>query len=230
MLPEAEDLSEPPRVLTPSGPGDGAALEVEEPGDNAKQGRKRARPFWVEVPVLVATALVIAVVIKTFLFQAFFIPSGSMEDTLSVNDRILVNKLAFRIGDPHRGDVVVFDSGISREEGLLEGIRRNLAEAVGLSAPESDFIKRVVGLPGEVVEIQGNLVYIDGRALREPYLRAGAEMADFGPVLVGEEAYFMMGDNRNLSNDSRFSGAVSRDRLVGRAFVIVWPPGNWSGL
>ena len=203
-----------------------SAEDADPPGGQAKRGR----PFWIEVPILVLVALVIAVFIKTFLTQAFFIPSSSMEATLNIDDRILVNKLAFRFDDPHRGDVIVFDSGESRDESILESIRRNIGEAVGLSSPESDFIKRVVGLPGEVLEIRDNQVYIDGVAIDEPYLKVGTVMADFGPVVVEADHYFMMGDNRNLSSDSRFIRAISRDRLVGRAFVLVWPPSNWSGL
>lgn len=201
-----------------------------EPEPEAPEARRRSLPFWVEVPLLMALALVIAVVIKTFLIQAFFIPSGSMEDTLEVDDRILVNKLAFRFGDPERGDVIVFDSGTRRDEAFLEAVRRNLAEAVGLSAPESDFIKRVIALPGEEIEIRDNRVFIDGAPLEEPYLRVGTDMPDFGPERVPAEHYFMMGDHRNLSSDSRVNGPVHIDRFVGRAFVIVWPAGNWGGL
>ena len=120
--------------------------DEDDPGPEEKQ--KRSRPFWVEVPLLMILALLIAVVIKTFLVQAFFIPSASMQDTLLIDDRILVNKLAFDFDEPHRGDVIVFDSGERREESFIEAVRRNLGEAVGLSAPESDFIKRVVGMPG----------------------------------------------------------------------------------
>ena len=207
-----------------------AEVPVVEEGAPLAEETKRSRPFWIEIPVLVLVALVIAIIIKTFLVQAFFIPSGSMEATLAVDDRILVNKLAFRFDDPHRGDVIVFDSGESRNESLLESIRRNIAEALGLSAPESDFIKRAIGLPGEELEIRNNQVHIDGVAIDEPYLEFGTRMADFGPVVVEPDHYFMMGDNRNLSSDSRFGGTVSRDRLVGRAFVIVWPPANWDGL
>jgi signal peptidase I len=233
-LPDSESLN--PVIDGPRAPHGSLPDEVEEvrpfvvPQDEKSDSKKRSRPFWIEVPLLVVIALVIAIVMKTFLVQAFFIPSGSMEETLAINDRILVNKLAFRFGDPQRFDVVVFDSGESRDESLLESLRRNVAEALGLSAPDSDFIKRVIGLPGEVLEIRDGTVYIDGRGLDEPYLRPGAAMSDFGPVLVEDDRYFMMGDNRNLSSDSRFSGAVTRDRLVGRAFVIVWPPGNWDGL
>ena len=202
--------------------------DEDDPGPEEKQ--KRSRPFWVEVPLLMILALLIAVVIKTFLVQAFFIPSASMQDTLLIDDRILVNKLAFDFDEPHRGDVIVFDSGERREESFIEAVRRNLGEAVGLSAPESDFIKRVVGMPGETLEIRENQVLIDGVALDEPYLRPGTSMPDFGPVQIEGGHYFMMGDNRNLSSDSRFTGAVAEDRFVGRAFVIVWPPGNWDGL
>jgi signal peptidase I len=203
---------------------------VDDRNDSQPEKRKRSRPFWIEVPVLVLMALVIAIFIKTFLVQAFFIPSASMETTLNIDDRILVNKLAFRLDEPHRFDVVVFDSGTRRDESLPEGIRRNIAEAIGLSAPESDFIKRIIGLPGEVIEIRDNRVYVDGQAIEEPYLKPGTAMADFGPLEIAADHYFMMGDNRNQSSDSRFSGTVAHDRLVGRAFVIVWPPSNWNGL
>ena len=101
--------------------------------DGTPDDKKRSRPFWIEIPVLVLVALVIAVIIKTFLVQAFFIPSGSMELTLNVDDRILVNKLAWRFDDPHRGDVIVFDSGGRREESFLESVRRNIGESIGLS-------------------------------------------------------------------------------------------------
>jgi len=214
----------------PPTPDDPLSDSPEPEGQASSAEEKRSRSFWIEVPVLVLVALVIAVVIKTFLVQAFFIPSGSMEATLNINDRILVNKLAFQFDEPHRGDVIVFDLGEKREESLVESVRRNLAEAVGLSAPESDLIKRVVGLPGETLVIRDNSVFIDGVVLDEPYLKAGPPMSDFGPVTVAPDHYFMIGDNRNMSSDSRFSGAVAQDRLVGRAFVIVWPPASWGGL
>ena len=232
--PPSEDAATGERLIpdvAPVGGGDAIASEDAAPDDEgAKPKRKRSYPFWVEVPVLMVLALLIAVVIKTFLVQAFFIPSESMLDTLRVDDRILVNKLAFRFGEPNRGDVVVFDSGELRQESILEAVRRNLAEAVGLSAPESDFVKRVIALPGEVLEIRDNQVYVDDVVLAESYLKPGTAMADFGPVTVEPDHYFMMGDNRGRSSDSRFTGTIHVDRFVGRAFVIVWPPGNWSGL
>jgi signal peptidase I len=231
----AADESGAPRpvtgdALTTNSP-DPELKSIDDLADSpGKKPRKRSYPFWVEVPVLMVLALLIAVVIKTFLVQAFFIPSESMLDTLEIDDRILVNKLSSRFGEPGRGDVIVFDSGERRSESVIASIGRNLQEAVGLSAPESDFVKRVVGLPGDRLEIRDNQVFINGNPLAEPYLEAGTTMRDFGPVDVEADHYFMMGDNRNRSNDSRFTGAVHVDRFVGRAFVILWPPGNWGGL
>ena len=132
--------------------------------DATPASKKHALPFWLELPLLIIAALAIAVVIKTFFLQAFWIPSSSMEDTLLINDRVMVNKLAYRVGDLQRGHVVVFDdprAGAAPQEALLEATRRNINEAVGLSVPRTEFIKRVVGLPGERVEVIDNQVLID---------------------------------------------------------------------
>jgi len=204
--------------------------EVEDAGDVKK---KAALPFWLELPLLILAALVIAVVIKTFFFQAFWIPSSSMEDTLQINDRVMVNKLAYKIGDLQRGHVVVFDDPRGEEspqETIVEAARRNILEAIGLSVPRSEFIKRVIGLPGERVEIIDNQVLIDGAPIDEPYLKAGSVMPDFGPIIVPPGQMFVMGDNRNASQDSRYFGAVATDTIVGRAFVIMWPVDHWTTL
>ena len=203
-----------------------------EPED-APTPKKHTLPFWLELPLLIIAALAIAVVIKTFFLQAFWIPSSSMEDTLLINDRVMVNKLAYRVGDLQRGHIVVFDDprgGAAPQEGILEAIRRNISESVGLSVPRTEFIKRVVGLPGERVEIIDNQVLIDGTPIEEPYLKTGSLMPDFGPVVVPAGEMFVMGDNRNSSQDSRYFGSVPTDTVVGRAFVIMWPPSRWSGL
>jgi signal peptidase I len=204
--------------------------EVEDAGDVKK---KAALPFWLELPLLILAALIIAVVIKTFFFQAFWIPSSSMEDTLQINDRVMVNKLAYKIGDLQRGHVVVFDDprgDEAPEEAMVEAARRNILEAIGLSVPRSEFIKRVIGLPGERVEIIDNQVLIDGVPIDEPYLKAGSVMPDFGPIIVPPGQMFVMGDNRNASQDSRYFGAVATDTIVGRAFVIMWPVDHWTTL
>lgn len=205
-------------------------------GANANLKRKPRRkplPFWLELPLLVLVALVVAVFIKTFLVQAFWIPSSSMEDTLLVNDRVLVNKLAYRLGDIERGHVIVFDDprgDANGDESIFRSATRNVAEAVGLSTPRSEFIKRVIGLPGETVEIRDNQVLINGQDISEPYLKPGTSMRDFEAVTVPEGHVFVMGDNRNSSQDSRFFGPIPTDDVVGRAFVIIWPVSNWAGL
>lgn len=200
---------------------------------DASEPKRKALPFWLELPLLVFIALIVAVIIKTFLIQAFWIPSSSMEDTLQVNDRVLVYKLAYRIGDVDRGHVIVFDDprGPAEDgESIFAAARRNVAEAVGLSTPRSEFIKRAIGLPGETVEVRENSVLVDGVPVDEPYLKAGSVMADFDAVTVGPGELFVMGDNRNASQDSRFFGTISADTVVGRGFVIIWPLSRWGGL
>ncbi len=201
--------------------------------DVGKEKKKPALPFWLELPLLILAALLIAVVIKTFFFQAFWIPSSSMEDTLQINDRVMVNKLAYRLGDLQRGHIVVFDDPRGAEapqETIFEAARRNVMEAIGLSVPRSEFIKRVIGLPGERLEIVNNQVLIDGDPIDEPYLKAGSLMPDFGPIIVPPGGMFVMGDNRNSSQDSRSFGAVPTNTVVGRAFVIMWPVAHWNTL
>jgi signal peptidase I len=208
-------------------------LEADSVPEKQESSKRKQIPFWIELPLLVLVALLVAVVIKTFLVQAFYIPSSSMEDTLQINDRVLVNKLAYRIGEIDRGHVIVFDDPngpILAEESLPEAALRNVAEAVGLSTPQSEFIKRVIALEGETVEVGDNTVFVDGVALDEPYVKDGSEMPDYAPLTVPPGHVFVMGDNRDSSQDSRIFGPVATDEIVGRAFVIIWPPGRWGGL
>lgn len=194
---------------------------------------KKKRSFWAELPGLLLTALVIAVLIKTFLVQPFWIPSESMLDTIHVNDRVMVNKLAFQFGEPERGDVVVFSDPASPdiEESIPEAVIRSVLEAVGIrTRGEDDLIKRVVGLPGETITISNNTVHVDGVALEEPYLADDVVMPDAGPFEIGEDEIFAMGDNRQFSFDSRRFGNIPYDDLVGRAFVIIWPISNFGSL
>jgi signal peptidase I len=203
--------------------------------DARKRGDKKAagRAFWKELPILILVALVVAILIKTFLVQAFYIPSGSMHDTLLEGDRVMVNKLAYRFGDPARGHVVVFknpeytgDDG----ESIFGALVRHVAESLGLSTPDSALIKRVIAVGGETVEIRQNQVYIDGVAIDEPYVKEGSRMPRYGPFTVPEGYVFVMGDNRSQSTDSRVFGPVPESSIVGRAFVRVWPPSRWGGL
>lgn len=194
---------------------------------------KATRSFWRELPFLVVVALFIAVLIKTFAFQAFYIPSGSMRDTLEVNDRVMVSKLSYVFGDVEPGDVIVFDDprgGGGPEESVVGALLRNLAESVGLRTPQSEFIKRVIAVGGQTVMIADGVVFVDGLPIDEPYLRQGARMQDFPQMTVPEGEVFVMGDNRNNSTDSRSFGTISEDDIVGRAFVIIWPVSHWSGL
>ena len=197
-----------------------------------RRQRRKNRSFWAELPILVLVALVVAVIIKTFFFQAFYIPSGSMIPTLEINDRVLVNKLSYRFGAIERGDILVFDSpeAIDVERSFPARVFRSIGEATGLTSPDTVLIKRVIGLPGETVAITDNRVFVNGEPIAEPYLPDGVSMRDFEEFSVPADHVFMMGDNRNQSRDSRFFGAIPRDDIVGRAFVTVWPPGAWTGL
>jgi len=234
---ESEILPLPAEIDRAPDPFGSAHTEVDQlrtEADHEADEAKAQRSFWRELPILVVIALVVAVIIKTFLFQAFFIPSGSMKETLQVNDRVLVNKLSYRFGDLARGDVIVFDdprgSAAETSESVVEALLRNLAESIGLSTPQSEFIKRVVATAGETIEVSDGEVLVDGVAIDEPYLSPGLRQRDFGPETVPEGFVFVMGDNRNSSVDSTVFGPIPIGDIVGRAFVIVWPPSNWSGL
>ena len=215
-------------------PPDPSESEAAGPSSLPSGKKRRKTSFLIELPILVLVALVVAVLIKTFLLQAFWIPSGSMVHTLEINDRVLVNKLSYLFGDPERGDIVVFDPPFGAEEEsepLLQAIVRNIAESLGLQTPAvEDLIKRVIAVGGEELEIKDGAVLIDGLPLDEPYLVESAFMPDFGPVQVPAGAVFVMGDNRPRSQDSRRFGPIETDSIVGRAFVRVWPLDRWGGL
>ncbi|HEX6230207.1 MAG TPA: signal peptidase I [Actinomycetota bacterium] len=193
----------------------------------AEEGERRGTlSFLRELPILIVLALGLAILLKTFVVQAFYIPSGSMEPTLEPGDRVLVNKVFY---EPSRGDVIVFSDpkdGRSVDRGIVGGFLHWLSEALGFARPEhEDFIKRVIGLPGETVEVRDGRLLVDGRRVAEPYLRGPVDERDYGPTRVPAGMLFVLGDNRLNSNDSRFGlGFVPVDKVVGRAFVIIWPP------
>jgi signal peptidase I len=206
-------------------------------GHEAGAGGRRWSAYHLarETAVLVVTALVIAVVVKAFVAQAFYIPSGSMLPQLRVNDRVVVSKLAYRLHDPRRGDIVVFDApgGGGDDDGapLPTRVLRSIAQSLGLAAPSTDeYIKRVVALPGERVEANGGKVLVEGLELVEPYLPAGTATADFPAVVVPPGTVFVLGDNRGNSADSRIFGPVPESTVVGRAIARVWPPAQASFL
>jgi signal peptidase I len=220
------------RSRAPAGP--------EAAPDEKKQERgseSRTRRFVGSTPFLIFVALFIAILVKTFVIQAFYIPSESMVPTLEVGDRVFVSKFLFDGGDVSRGDVIVFENpnpGEVPDRGVVSGFVHWLGEGIGFAQPENeDFIKRVIALPGETIEINDHTVYIDGELLAEPYLTKQAEqsMADFPPHTVPQDELFVMGDNRANSADSRFGlGTVPFDKVIGKAFVIIWPPSHMGGL
>jgi len=188
--------------------------------------------FLRELPILILIAFGLAIVLKTFFVQAFYIPSGSMEPTLRPGDRVLVRKVLYT---PERGDIIVFSDpkgGPGPDRGFVGGFLHWLSEGIGFARPEhEDFIKRVIGLPGESVEIRNGRLFVDGLQIPEPYLEGREDTRDYGPVRVPDGELFVLGDNRLNSNDSRFGlGFVPVDRVIGRAFVIVWPPSRTGWL
>ena len=168
--------------------------------------------------VVVVIALGAAMFVRVWILQQYYISGPSMEPTLQQNNRVLVNKLSYRFGEPERGDIIVFD-------------RQTRAENGG-KVLHDDLIKRVIGLPGESVEIKDCRLLIDGKVLPEPYLpvedgsQDGCSGGDFAEVEVPEGEYFVLGDNRPQSSDSRAFGTVHARDIVGRAFVLVWPIGK----
>lgn len=217
------DAPVPKRVLV---------AEPERAEPTTMQRRLRAA---AELPILLAVAIVVTLIVKALLAQAFYIPSGSMEPQLHINDRVLVSRTSYRLHDPNRGDIVVFPSPlVAREEhGLVGGLVDDVLDALAIGdRGEEELIKRVVGLPGELISAHGGSVYIDGRRLLEPYLPDGVTTADFPPTRIPEGRLFVMGDNRGNSHDSRFSdvGTIPIDDLVGRAIMRVWPPNRTAFL
>lgn len=181
-------------------------------------------------------ALVVAVLLRTLVVQVFFIPSSSMEPTLEIDDRIVVEKVTYRFREPARGDVVVFASApradaSSDDADPVARLLRSIGLLVGVVRPDpSDLVKRLVGLPGDEVAIVDGLLEVNGIPLGEPYL-AGPVAADFGPVTVPEGTLFFLGDNRRNSSDSRGGlGFVERERVIGRAVAVVWPLRNAASL
>jgi len=220
-----------------------APLASPEPADKPEERRRNpVLRFLGELPGLVLMALILAVLIKTFLVQAFFIPSPSMVPTLTKGDRVLVTKIPYYVGDPKRGDVIVFeepDPAKQPERGVVAGAVHWLTQTLGVAKPDNeDYIKRVIGLPGDTVEGKKGKVFVNGLAIDEPYLEQ--KTSDFDEIRVPEDMLFVMGDNRSNSLDSRYGlgvnptkqpgvGFIPIDKVVGKAFFIAWPPSRMSG-
>ncbi|WP_373429977.1 signal peptidase I [Streptomyces sp. V1I1] len=244
-------LAEPPAAVTDESaartPGTAGTVDAESgSSEDSGTGQKKQRSFWKELPLLIGIALLLALLIKTFLVQAFSIPSDSMQNTLQRGDRVLVDKLTPWFGsEPERGEVVVFhDPG-----GWLEGEPtpepnpvQNFLSFIGLmpSSEEKDLIKRTIAIAGDTVECKkGGPVKVNGKALDEPYIYPGDTPCDdqpFGPFKVPKDRIWVMGDHRQNSRDSRYhmedvnNGFVPVDKVVGRAVVVAWPLNRWSTL
>ncbi|WFE44486.1 signal peptidase I [Verrucosispora sp. WMMD1129] len=214
---------------------------------------KRQMPLWQELPLLLIVAFCLAVLIRTFLLQAFFIPSGSMEDTLLVGDRVVVNKVVYNVRNPQRGEVVVFrgtDQWVPQVDAqppttFADKLGRTIGDLIGVGRPgEKDFIKRVIALPGDRVSCcddQGR-VLVNGTPLDESAYVLRDSPLDVPPnpqecrsrrfeeIVVPPGHMFVLGDHRQVSLDARCQGTVPIDNVVGRAFAVVWPSDRWNSL
>jgi signal peptidase I len=241
-----------------AGPADAEPEKAEaEPGpaDAKVSGGKRNRSFWRELPVLIVVALAIALLIKTFVVQAFYIPSSSMEDTLLIGDKVLVNKVVYHLRPIKAGDVIVFDGAgswnpvpaaqppssdpiVRLYHATLVPLFHSIGGLFGTAPGQTDYIKRVIGVPGDHVaccNAQGD-VTVNGVALHEKgYLYPGAQPSEIRfSDIVPRGRLWVMGDNRLVSDDSRLhrddpgNGTIPENEVIGRAFMIVWPPSRWT--
>jgi signal peptidase I len=236
-----------------SGGDTGDSGGSETSGESAKKEKKHGS-FWRELPVLIGVALVLALVIKSFVVQAFYIPSQSMENTLKIGDRVLVNKIVYHTRDIHRGDVVVFNGvdswdpevTIQQPTNPVSKVLHAVGSAFGVVPGEKDYIKRVIGVGGDHVKCcnaQGRIT-VNGHPLDETsYLYTDPvtkqqNMPSDRPfdITVSKGRLWVMGDHREVSADSRAhlgdagGGTIATDRVIGRAFVVVWPIGRWKTL
>jgi signal peptidase I len=256
---EYAQYERPPRDYRGEGGGYGAYRRepYQDPDERASwsariRQKRKDMPLWQELPLLLIVAFCLAVLVRTFLVQAFFIPSGSMEPKLAVGDRVLVNKIVYDVRQPERGEIVVFrgtdnwapENQVDNNIGFFAKLGRTVGDLVGVSQPgEKDFIKRVIGLPGDTVaccDPQGR-VTVNGYPLDEPYVTENSPIdappnarechsRRFGPINVEQGQMFVMGDHRLVSQDARCQGQVPIENVIGRAFVIVWPSNRWEGL
>ena len=226
--------------------GDEGTGEDTADAEDGKSGKRR-RGFWLELLVLVVVALVLALLVKAFAIQAFYIPSGSMENTLDIGDRVLINKIVYHLRPIHRGDIIVFDGTGSwnfdaptSNSNIFSKAADEIEGLVGISHDSSIYIKRVIGLPGDHVACcnAAGQVTVNGVPLREgSYLFPGnvPSTRKFSTTVPAGNLW-VMGDHRLVSYDSRGhqgdpgGGSIPESAVLGRAFVIIWPPSRWGSL
>jgi signal peptidase I len=195
-----------------------------------KQPLQEVENPWVEAAKTIVLSVVLALGIRSFVAEARYIPSGSMLPTLQINDRLIIDKVSYRFQDPQRGDIVVFMppdkasdcfGSVSPQTDLVAPSATDTTQQRNPKLRDA-FIKRVIGLPKDKVEVKGGQVYVNDQLLREKYIEEPPAY-QFGPVTVPENSYFVMGDNRNNSCDSHYWGSVPRDNIIGKAIVRFWP-------
>ena len=230
-----------PDANAPGAPGQGP---VKSPAKG--RAKRKGRSFWKELPILIVVALLLTLVIKTYLIQAFYIPSGSMQNTLAIGDRVLVNKVVYDTRSIHRGDIVVFSGDGSWNPGtppasgnFFAKFGESVASMFGFARDQNDYIKRVIGLPGDHVaccDAEGR-VTVNGIPLNEKsYLFPGnAPSENRFSVTVPADSLWVMGDHRDVSWDSRGhrygypgGGAIPESAVVGRAFIVIWPVSQFA--
>lgn len=181
-------------------------LDAVEPVPRKVQSRSRTIVEWL---IVLAIAVLVSLLVRTYVFQTFSIPSGSMEPTLQVGDRILVSKLSVEFGTIHRGDILVFKAP--------PDVRSDCGDDV------ADLVKRVIGLPGDHLTSKGNTIYVNGSPLKQPWTHNEPIFRHIGRVTVPANHYFMMGDNEPNSCDSRYWGSIPRSSVIGKVFLRIWP-------
>ena len=246
--PVSDKASGAPQAQAGSGQDAEAGRDAQAGRDGAKPGKRatKRRSFLRELPILIVVALALALIVKTFLFQAYFIPSGSMENTLEIGDKVLVSKFTYDLRSIHRGDIIVFNGAGSWNPGpgptpnIFDRFYRAVIGLFGAAPGQTDYIKRVVGIPGDHVvccNARGD-VTVNGVALHESsylYPRNPPSTIRFN-ITVPPGRLWVMGDHRDVSADSRWhpsdpgDGTIPENEVVGRAGWIVWPPDRWRVL
>lgn len=220
LVPGESDRAVATGVETQDPPDEAGEVDGSPPGGRTKR-RRRGRSWLTELVVIVVVVLGASFLVRTFVVQTFYIPSGSMIPTLQVGDRILVDKLSYHLHGVGRGDIVVFSKPPLEQQNI------------------NDLVKRVIGLPGETISSVGGEIYINGKRLAEPWLQPGVKSlpgpnpVPFNldkPYKIPPGEYYVMGDNRTDSEDSRWFGPIPRSIIVGRAFIRIWPISHIGGL
>ena len=200
-------------------PAESVPMADPTPVETAETPAPKKRNKALETVETIVVAVLLAVVIRAVVAEARFIPSGSMLPTLQIGDRLIVEKVSYYFTDPDRGEIVVFYPPLPGQAELTS--QQRFMRWLGFTT-ESAYIKRVIGLPGETVMVSNGVVYINDKPLTEDYIQA-PPYSDMAPITVPSDAYFMMGDNRNNSRDSRVWGTLPRKNVIGRTFLRFWP-------